>query len=168
MRFSSFCKLAAVSGCAAILTFAATGTMPMGKAELKSAGALAFAPDGILLVGDSVGASILALDVNDRTPAAPGGSLEIKGVVDKLAAMLGTSADQIAIQDVVVNPISKNVYISVSRGKGPDAVPVILRADHTGKITEVSLDNIGHSQVALADGPQDAKQRMETITQLKY
>jgi len=168
MRLSPFCKLAAVAGCAAILSFAATGTMPMGKAELKSAGALAFAPDGILLVGDSVGASILALDVNDRTPAAPGGSLEIKGVVDKLAAMLGTSADQIAIQDVVVNPISRNVYISVSRGKGPDAVPVILRADHSGKLTEVSLDNIGHRQVALADGPQDPKQRMETITQLKY
>jgi hypothetical protein len=168
VKFSSFNKLAAITCCAAALSFGASVNMQTGKAELKSAGALAFGPDGILLVGDSVGAAIVALDVNDHTPGQPGGSLEIKGINEKVAAMLGTAADQISIQDVVVNPISKNVYISVSRGKGPDAVPVILRADRSGKLTEVSLEKIAHQRVALSDGPQDARQRMESITQLKY
>jgi hypothetical protein len=154
--------------CAATLTFAASVNMPAGKVDIKSAGALAFGPDGILFVGDSVGATIVALDVDDRTPGRSGGSLEIKGINEKIAAMLGTSADQILMQDVVVNPISKSVYISVSRGRGPDAVPVILRADAAGKLTEVPLQNIKHSSVSLPDGPTDAKQRMETITSLKY
>src|SRR5436305_5126575 len=82
--------------------------------------------------------------------------------------MLGTAADQILIQDVVVNPVSKNVYIAVSRGRGADAVPVLLRAAPGGKLSEVSLASIKHMSVALLDTPQQDRQRMETITQLKY
>jgi len=150
----SFSKLAACLFCAAALAFSAsTGGMTAGKAQLKSAGPLAFGPDGILFVGDSVGATIMALDVDDHAPARAGGSLEIKGINEKIAAMLGTAADQITIQDVAVNPISKNVYLSVSRGRGPDAVPVVLRADAAGKLTEVSLENIKHSSVSLPDPP---------------
>ena len=37
--------------------------------------------------------------------------------------MVGVPADQIVINDMKVNPLSKNVYLSVSRGKGPDASP---------------------------------------------
>ena len=125
-------------------------------------------PDGILFVGDSVGGAIVALDVDDRTPSKAGATLEIKGINEKIAAMLGTAADQILIQDVVVNPVSKNVYIAVSRGRGADAVPVILRAAPGGKLSEVSLGSIKHMSVALLDTPQQDRQRMETITQLKY
>jgi len=142
--------------------------MPAGKVELKSAGALAMGPDGILFVGDSVGGKIVALDVDDRTAAKGSGALEIKGINEKIGAMLGTAADQILIQDVVVNPVSKNVYIAVSRGRGADAVPVILRATPGGNLSEVSLGSIKNMSVALLDTPQKDRERMETITQLKY
>jgi hypothetical protein len=165
---NSFFRFAAATCCAATLTFAAGINMPAGKVDLKSAGALAMGPDGILFVGDSVGGAIVALDVDDRTPSNPGGSVEIKGINEKIAAMLGTAADQILIQDVVVNPISKNIYIAVSRGRGADAVPVILRAGAGGKLTEVSLASVKHMSVALLDQPQKDRERMETITQLKY
>jgi hypothetical protein len=167
MRFSALSRLAASTCCAAVLAFGAT-TMQTGKAGLKSAGALAIGPDGVLFVGDSAGASIYALDVNDRAVAKSGGSLEVTGINGKIAAMLGTTADQIAINDVVVNPASKNVYIAVSRGKGNDAVPVILRVDNAGKITEIALDNVKFASVALPDGPQADRQRMDTITSIKY
>src|SRR5436190_22244498 len=153
--------------CAVTLAFGA-GTMQTGKVTLKSAGALAVGPDGVLLVGDSVGAAIYALDVNDRTAANPTGTLEVKGVNEKIAAMLGTAADQILIQDIVVNPASKNVYMAVSRGKGANAIPIILRVDTAGKISEVSLENIRHASVSLGDAPAQDRQRLETITQLKY
>ena len=52
---NSFFRLAAATCCAAALSFAAGINMPAGKVELKSAGALAMGPDGILFVGDSVG-----------------------------------------------------------------------------------------------------------------
>ena len=93
MRFSnSFSRLAAVSCCAAALTFAAGINMPAGKVDLKSAGALAIGPDGILFVGDSVGGAIVALDVEDRTPSKSAGTLEIKGINEKIAAMVGSLA----------------------------------------------------------------------------
>jgi len=165
---NSFFRLATITCCVAALSLAAGINMPSGKVELKSAGALAMGPDGILFVGDSVGGAIVALDVDDRTPSKSDASLEIKGINEKIAAMLGTAADQILIQDVVVNPISKNVYIAVSRGRGADAIPVLLRAAPGGKLTEVSLASIKHMSVALLDQPQQDRQRMETITQLKY
>jgi len=161
----SFTRLAAGMCCAAALAFgASTVAMTAGKAQLKSAGPLAFGPEGILFVGDSLGAAIFALDVDDHTTSKSAGSLEIKGINEK-----------ITIQDVAVNPISKNVYLSVSRGRGPDAVPVILRADTAGKISEVSLENIKHSSVALpdpatvtSDNPRAQSQRMDVITSVKY
>src|SRR5262249_18335712 len=60
--------------CAASLAFGAT-PMQTGKASLKSAGALAVGPDGILFVGDSVGAAIYALDVNDTATAKASGPI---------------------------------------------------------------------------------------------
>jgi hypothetical protein len=167
MRLSAFTRFAACLCCAGALVFGAS-TVQTGNPGLKSAGALAIGPEGVLFVGDSAGGAIFALDVNDRATAKSTGKLEVAGVNDKIAAMLGTTADQIAINDVVVNPASKNVYLSASRGKGNDAVPVILRVDPAGKLSEVSLDSIKHSSVSLPDKPTADRQRMETITQMKY
>jgi len=82
--------MATVTCCAAALSFAAGINMPAGKVELKSAGALAIGPDGILFVGDSVGGKIVALDVDDRTAAKSTGALEIKAINEKIGAMLST------------------------------------------------------------------------------
>ncbi len=143
-----------------------------GKAELKSAGPLAFGPEGVLFVGDSAGAAVWALDTADRKTAG-GEAVEIKGINEKVAALLGSAPDQIKIQDVAVNPLSKNIYLSVARGA--EATPVILRADGSGKLSEVSLENIKFARVSLPDAPSaDAKDRrgqsirVETITDLGF
>ena len=78
---STTLKIAAGLFCAAALTFAAG--MQSGKVDLKSAGALAIGPDGILFVGDTLGAKIVALDVDDRTASKSAANLEIKGVNEK-------------------------------------------------------------------------------------
>jgi hypothetical protein len=79
------------------------------------------------------------------------------------------------INDVAVNPNSKRVYISVSRGRGADAVPVILRTDAKGSLSELSLDNIKHARVSLPNPPAEtagdaraASRRLESITDLAY
>ena len=169
-------RLAVALGLTVAVAFcASSATMTMGKAELKSAGQLAFGPDGILFVGDSMGGSILAVDTGDTTAAHSSGQFEIVGINQKIAALLGSAPDQILINDVVVNPLSKKAYISVSRGRGPDATAVILRADASGKISELSLDNVKHSMVSLPDPPvakattgKGPNPRMETITHLAY
>src|SRR6185436_6925769 len=154
----------------AALTFgAATDSLKAGKADLKSAGPLAFGPDGVLFVGDSTSALVFALDTNDHT-AAPGAvNIAITQVNQKIAAMLGTAADQILVNDLVVNPISKNVYISVSRGRGPDAIPVIVKVDRTGKLSEMALDNIKFASIAISNAPAAAdRNRQQAITDIAF
>jgi hypothetical protein len=167
--------LAILSAVAMLASGASTSSMKTGAAALKSAGPLAFGPDGVLFVGDSASATILALDTDDSAPSKSSARVEIKAINDKVAALLGTAPDQILINDVAVNPLSKKVYLSVSRGRGADAVPVILRIDSAGKITELTLDNIRHSTVSLPDAPDAAAKdsrgqnhRMETITEIAF
>src|SRR5579883_3040703 len=84
-----------------------TASLSSGKVSLKSAGALAFGPDGILFVGDSAGGAVVELDTNDRTQARSA-AVNVEGIDTKIAAMAGVAPDQIAINDLKVNPISKN------------------------------------------------------------
>jgi hypothetical protein len=150
--------------------------LAMGKVQLQSAGPLAFGPDGILFVGDTVGASIVAIDTNDKTPAGAAPSFNVKGVSAKIASLLGTSADQVMINDVKVNPISKSAYISVMRGRGDGATAVIVKVDGSGSMSVLSLDNVKHAQASLVDPPKNGANvgffggnaRTQTITDIAY
>jgi hypothetical protein len=75
--------------------------------------------------------------------------MNVTGVRDKIAGMLGTTADQVLVNDVAVNPISKNAYVTVTRGQGPTAAPVIVKVTPAGQLSTLALDNIRHSKVAL-------------------
>jgi hypothetical protein len=125
----------------------------------------------VLFVGDSVGGVVVALDTNDRAAAATG-TVNVQGIDQKIAALVGVAAGEIMINDVAVNPISKNVYLSASRGRGPDALPLIIRVDAAGKLTNVALDNVKHDTVSLVDAPADPSVRQnprtQTITDMAY
>jgi len=175
-------RTAGALACAATLAISAANanisTSPLtgftgGALQLKSAGPLAFGPDGILFVGDSAGGQVVAIDTQDRKPAkaAP---INIDGIDAKIAAKVGVARDQIVINDIKVNPISKDVYISAARGRGPDAMPLIVRV-RGGHITVLPLDNVKHSEVRLTDAPAPSaaagrrgNQRMLTITDMAY
>jgi hypothetical protein len=157
----------------AIIAAIATHSLAFG-AELQSASALAFGPAGILFVGDSLAGAVIAIDTRDTAPSAVSGEIEIAGVDARVAAVLGTEASRILINDVKVNPVSKNVYLAVSRGRGDDAAPVILRVDGAGKMTELELKNAVSSVARLPNPPAsnaragNRNPRLETITQLAY
>src|SRR5258708_35859735 len=93
-----------------------TAEMKDGKANLKSAGPIAFGPDGILFVADTKGAAIVAIATGDVTSSGASEAIKTEGVNTKIAALLGTGADQILITDMAVNPVSHNIYLSLSRG----------------------------------------------------
>jgi hypothetical protein len=144
-----------------------------GKVPLMSAGAMTFGPAGILFVGDSIGGSIVAIDTEDTKASAAGAKVNVDAVDAKIAALVGITPDQIVINDVAVNPVSKNVYLSASRGRGPDAMPLIMRVDATGKVTPLSLDNAKYAAVSLADSPAAngtgrQNPRMQTITDMAF
>jgi hypothetical protein len=146
--------------------------MQKGTPDLKSVGPLAFAPEGILLVGDPLGAAVFALATGDTKGGADSAKYDVAALDEKVASALGTSPNDILIHDLSVNPASGIVYLSVSRGKGPSAVPVIVTVDGGGKIAELSLKSIAFSKAALPNpaNPGEGKnnQRAEAITDLAY
>jgi hypothetical protein len=168
-------RIAAIGVVAAFLSAAMAGaaeptaSLKQGKPDLKSAGPLTFGPEGILFVGDTTGAALFAIDTGDAAAAAEKRPIQVKDVAGKTAALLGTDARQILINDLAVNPRSGNVYLSVSRGRGPDALPVIVRINADGKLDELSLDNVRFGKAELPNPPgADSKQRTESITDLAY
>ena len=155
---------------------AATG-MKEGKVDLKSAGPITFGPEGILLVADTKSAAIVAIDTGDGKGNGSPKPLKVEGINTKIAALLGTSADQVIINDMAVNPQSRNVYLAVSRGRGPDAAPVIIRVKQDGQPELVSLDKVKHSRAELPDAPVDgvvgqgnrqSNPRNESITDIAF
>jgi hypothetical protein len=174
MRHMFLKTLGAACLTAALSFSAAIPDATTGNVQLKSAGALAFCNDGVLFIGDSLAGSVIAVDTRDTKKSATAPGVDIKGINEKAAALLGTTPDQILINDVKVNPISKNVYLSVSRGKGPDAIPVILRVDAAGKLSEFSLDNVAYASASLADAPaskpgtRGGDPRNDAITEIAF
>jgi len=164
-------RLIALSTLAVCTTFG-LATYASDTPVLKSAGPLTFGPNAVLFVGDSQAGAIVALETGD-TAAISGEPKDIKGVDSKIAALLGVTPDQILINDAVVNPLSKRVYFSVSRGRGPDAIPAILRTNSKGELEEVALASIKHSAAALPNPPAEASsgarsQRMDAITGIQF
>src|SRR5215470_30332 len=98
-----------------------TAGMVEGKPTIKSVSQLAFGPEGILFIADSKSAAIFAIATGDTGSGSKMDTLKIEGINQKIASLLGTSADQILIDDLAVNPASQNAYLAVSRGRGPSA-----------------------------------------------
>jgi hypothetical protein len=145
--------------------------MTKGTPELKSAGALAFGPNGLLFIGDTKGGSIFAIETGDTTPPPSKATLKVEAINEKIAGLLGTTAKSILIQDVAVNPASGKAYLSVARGNGPDAKPAILCVDGSGSVELVSLDNVNFAKASLpnlpaADAPRNG--RTDAITDLAF
>lgn len=152
--------------------------------KLLSAGALAFAPDGTLFVGDTRGAAIHAYplppaEFTDQSDISMGNARTfngrdlISGLDRKIAALLGTTPDQILINDMVVHPPSQQIFLSVERGRGPDSRGLIVKVDH-GQVRIVDLAKVHQTSITLADEPD--QQRLEfgqrerdlAITDIEY
>ncbi len=149
--------------------------MRVGRVALQSAGPLAFGPDGTLFLADSRGSAIYALNVGDTARYADTAAVEVTDVDGRIASALGTTRDQIRIASMALHPRSKLVYLSVTRGRGDGAAPLVVRVRHDGGIEELRLDAIRHASTAIGDPPSpDAKAdwgpppRELTVTDLAF
>ncbi len=140
----------------------------------QSVGVLAFGPENILFVGDTKGAAVFALDVADMDHGT-GDPVEMDGVDRKIASMLGISASDLVISDMAVHPTSQNVYLSVMRGRGDGAIPLLMRVTGSGEISEVAFEGMRYSMVELANAPgpdqrygRRASARQYSITDMAF
>lgn len=117
-----------------------------GKVPLKSADVLAFAPEGILLIGDGPSAAIFAVQT---TPPKTSGKLTspIAGIDAKLAAAVGAPAGGIEILDLAACPTSGTAYVAAR--KQDDKSPLVLTINGAGEIGLLNLDSATYVRVAL-------------------
>jgi hypothetical protein len=144
-------------------------SLKKGTPELKSAGALTFGPQGILFVADPQGAAVFAIDTEDRTAAKSTDRPKVEGIDEKIASILGVDTKQLLFNDMAVNPISGNTYLSMSRGKGADAKPAIVKVDRAGKVSDFPLKDVKFSKTTLPNAPaDDSKTRKDAITCIAF
>ncbi|MGE3808022.1 MAG: hypothetical protein AB7K24_25455, partial [Gemmataceae bacterium] len=141
------CTLAALLVSVSLVTAAEDYGLKKGDVDLKSAGALTFGPNGILFVADPQAASIYAIDTEDT--GKPGGAIKVEKIDAQVAALLGTEAGQILINDIAVNPASGVAYLSVSRGKAATAPPAIVKVDGKGKPSLLNLKGVKFAKATL-------------------
>jgi hypothetical protein len=147
----------------------------LGKVELKSAGAMALGPNGILFVADPKGAAIFAFDIKDTQVDTATTRVEVKNIDKVLASFLGIAAEDVVINDMLAHPTSQQIYLSVSRGRSADALPVLLRVNRQGEVSEIKMDNILFSKVDISNvpGPDEktswgAPKRAMALTDLQF
>ena len=154
-----------------------TAGMKEGNPGLRSMGPLAFGPEGILFVADTRGAAVVAIATGDTVPAGGNRPLKVDGINQKIAGLLGTVADQILIEDLAVNPISHNAYLAISRGRGPDAISVLVRVKSDGQPEIIPLDRVKFSRGDLPNAPAEGvagpgnrpgNPRQESVTDIAF
>jgi hypothetical protein len=140
--------------CAALSSPSARAVAITGQGPtFASIGPLAFGPDGTLFAADNQNASVFALDLGAQATGGTQGTQALEGLDQKLAALLGTAAGEIAVTDLAVHPRTQNAYVSVMRGRGTDAAPALFRIDGAGKIDMLTLGSVRFQKVELPNAP---------------
>lgn len=132
---------------------------------LKSAGALAFNNGNVLFVGDNKAGKVHAFELTssqlqDQSGYQLGraqtfeGRTIINGLDREIAKLLNTKADHIAIEDMVIHKESKQIFLSVQDGHGPDAMGYILKINK-GEVETVDLMGANHSEQSVGRVPGD-------------
>lgn len=150
-----------------------TESLQPGSVKLTSIGPLTFGPDGVLFVSDPTAATIYAIDTGDRSGNPEKATYDIRDVRTRIADRLGSKPEDVQINDMAVNPLSGNVYLSVTRGSGPEATAIVLRVSPDGEISEVALTDVKSAKASLPNAPEskDAPRgnpRTMSVTDLAY
>lgn len=163
-------------------------SMKKGTPDIKSISKLVFNEDGILFLGDAEGGNIYAIDLNDSQKSEFEEGLNVLDVESEIAGMLGTTADNILVHDMAVNPVSRSTYFSVSRARAkwtsrwqlPNdlaSADALIKVSTDGSFSEVKLEDVEYSSVKIPNPvgtdkehqwKKGARLRVDAITDLVY
>ncbi|MEM7736438.1 MAG: hypothetical protein AAF267_11665 [Deinococcota bacterium] len=123
--------------------------------DMQSVGVLHFGPNNELFVADSKTGTIFAFDLPVAEAPEQPRAYNLYDIDAQIAAALGVTVDQITINDMVVHPVSSVAYLSVMRGHGDDAMPIVLTINHDGMITPLELAELAYTATSISDLPDD-------------
>lgn len=119
-----------------------------GGLKLASVSSLSFGPSGLLVVAEPGSGSVVGIQTGDAGPMKKPKKVEDIGAV--VAAGLGTTAENITIKDMAVNPASGRVYLAISRK--PDNAVAIITIDAEGKASALDTSAMPWARVTLPGG----------------
>jgi hypothetical protein len=134
---------------------------------LLSAGPVLFAPDvrddgtAVLFAADVSRATVFAFELPSEEASSGTADVHVENLATKVASLLGVDSQDAVIRGIAVHPVSHAVYLSVARGRGADAGPVIVRADTNGDLSVVEVDDLPSTSFALDDAPADDDERKD-------
>jgi hypothetical protein len=152
---------AAVGGAATLMTAAesaqAAPAKPKGTtaARVRSISAMAFAPDGKLVVADWRSGALHALSLPSR-PAATERSFNVLDLSDRLARAFSTSADQLRVTAAAMNTTTQTVVLAVALGRKAVAPVGLALVDAGGQVSRLEVDGAVTASQPLASPPSDA------------
>jgi hypothetical protein len=121
--------------------------------NIKSLGTMVFNDEGILFVGDNISGSILAFDFRSEKQKKKDFEINIYNIDAEIAAILGTAQGSVQVNDIAVHPKSGEVYLSVTRGYGLDALPAMLKVNGENQLFVIDLSQVKVTSQSLTKVP---------------
>lgn len=138
---------------AAALTMGAAA-MADTSLDIKFAGALEFADDGTLFVGDNYNGAIYAFEM----PAEAGPDQimpsSIANIDAKIAELLGVGTRAIELNDMASHPVSHDLYISVTRIGSSASQPALIHVTQDQQVNLVDLAALKFQKQLLTEFPE--------------
>lgn len=134
--------------CLTLLVAAAAVHAEQGNPKIKTIDALAFGPNGLMLIGS--GTQVVTIETGDTQPANPGpATVDIAEVDQAIAGALGLTTKDIQILKLAVNPASRKAYVAVRSLKTKQDVILTVSGS---KFAEFSLEKVNFKRYPLAVG----------------
>jgi hypothetical protein len=122
-----------------------------------STGALAFAPDGTLFVGDTKAGAIWAYPSRATEVVTDVEPFLFENIDDRLAELLKTDRKRLVYNGLAVHPQSREVYVSLGvKGQGK-IEPAIVQVGLDGTLSLFALEDAAATVQGLSNIPDHAK-----------
>jgi hypothetical protein len=131
--------------CLLLLGLATFVQAEQGNPNLKTIEAIAFGPNGLLLIGG--GSQVVSVETGD-TKESTWSRSDIANIDQLLAGKLGLKANDIEIRKLAVNPASRKAYVALQSLK--NKASVILTVDGAGNVAEFPLEGVKYTSYTLA------------------
>ena len=132
------------------------GNMAVAETELdiKFAGALEFGEDGTLFVGDNYSGAIYAFEMPSTAGPEQIMPSSIANIDAKIAELLGVGIGGIEINDMAAHPVSRDLYISVTRIGSSASQPALIQVTQDQQINLVDLASFNFQKQELLEFPE--------------
>lgn len=129
-------KLAGTLAAALIM---GTNAMAETDLDMKFAGALEFADDGTLFIGDNHNGAIYAFEMPAEAGPEQIMPSSIANIDAKIAELLGVGKSAIELNDMASHPVSHDLYISVTRLGNSVSQPALIHVTQDQQVNLVDL-----------------------------